>query len=823
MPVSKKPYRNYKKIKNAPIEEPNTTVNPDGTITLDLTEPATALGLGEAEKPSKAFYDNLVEEIPEEDAIKLAETVIENTEAAERSRTDWLRTIQLGLDLLGVKVEEKSTPFEGACSAQHPLLMESAVKFQSKASNELLPANGPAKTKIMGDVTIEKEQRGNRVKNFMNYQLTEEMTEFYPDSERLLLSVALIGSAFKKTYYNAHLERPCSEFVPGDQLIVLNSAPDLERADHYTHVIYKSDYQIEQDCADGFYTKPASGLGVPQTPKLTDVQKKSHELMGITVGLGEREKVYTLYEHHVMMHIPALDAKDNKEYKLASPYIITVDLGSRRVIGLRRGWKEGDAKRRKRKIFTHYGFVPSFNFYHFGFLHLLGNLQLTLTSCLRSLVDAGQFATLQGGFKLKGVRIVDDGQPVHPGQFKEIETAVMDINKAIMPLPFKEPSNVLLQMLQFIDVKGQKFADSTEQVIQDSSNYGPVGTTMALLEASTKFFSAIHKRLHASLKNELQIVAAINAEYLTPDHPYNVDNESMRITAEDFGPSVAVIPVSDPNISSSAHRMAKAQSLYEMALRTPEIHDMREVMKHVYVNMDYLNIDKILPTPEEAQQADPVTDLQMAVQGKPIKAFPGQDHTSHVMLKQAFLSDPMSGNNPLMQKVAIQVQANVQEHMMMQFIEQAQAMAQMSGQGAQNPEQATAMAAQQVVQMNIQKLQAQAAENQGKSVKDQATMLLAQAEMIDTQTAAKKVEYDAQLKATELALKGEELEIKREAIGAKSVDMDKKIAAEKDKLMATKGMDFMAEGMKQGFELKKEKALIEHEAAHAPKPAPKKT
>ena len=796
--------------------EATTIANSDGTFTVDFSEPSET-GLGSYSNEPKSFYANLVDDLTEDEKMRLADLVLANVASDENSRSDWMKTIEFGMDLLGVKVEDKNVPFEGACSAQHPLLMESAVKFQSKASNELLPSNGPVKTRIMGDVTLEREQQANRVKNHMNYQITQEMTEFYTDSERMLLYVPLVGSGFKKTYYNAHLERPCSEFVPADQFIVPNSSSDLYRADRYTHVLYKTDYELDADCNAGLYTKPEE-LGIPTEPKLTPVQKKTHELIGIKVGLGERDKVYTLYEQHINIFVEGIDEVTKKgvhKYKLASPYIITVDAGSGRILGLRRNWKEGDSKRKKKCPFSHFSFVPSFNFYGFGFLHLLGNLQLSLTAALRSLVDAGQFATLQGGFKLKGVRIVDDGQPIYPGQFKELETSVQDINKALMVMPFKEPSNVLYQMLQFLDVKGQKFADSTEQVIADSTNYGPVGTTMALLEASNKFFSAIHKRLHNALDNELKIIAQINSETLPDDLEYNIENFTMRVTREDYDSRVDVIPVSDPNTASSAQRMTKAQTMYEFAMRAPELHDMREVLKHVYTNMDFTNIDKILPKPEEAQQEDPMTDIQMAVQGKPIKAFPGQDHKAHIALKQAFLQDPMSGQNPMMQKAAIAIQANVQEHMLLNFAEQTQAMMQQSGQ--EPSEQAMAQAATQVAQMNIQNLQNQI-EQAKQSPKDQATLLLAQAEIMDSQTQQRKQIHTENKDKAELALKAKNLQLAAIKEANRAKETDKKIKAQKDMLVTTKGLDSMIAGVTQGYELKTKKDLIEHQAKHTPKP-----
>ncbi len=666
------------------------TVNPDGTATVDLSEDQET-EQQEALEQEEAFSDNLVSKLRELDPERLAKVAtiaLDAVESDEMARKDWLKTIEFGLELTGTKVEEKNIPFEGACSAQHPLLMESAVKFQSKASNELLPASGPVKTQVLGDITVEKEAQANRVKAHMNYQILEEMTEFYTDSEKMLLYVPLVGSGFKKTYYDSHLERPVSEFIPADRFIVPNAASDLFRADRYTHILYKTANELEADFAAGLYEKPPEGVLTPQSPKLNIVQTKINKTIGIQVGLGDGDRVYTLYEQHTNLYIEGLDDEDDtrdpdKKFKLASPYIITVDAHSRQVIGIRRNWKAEDKKRKKKVLFTHFEFVPSFGFYGFGFLHLLGNLQLSLTSCLRSLIDSGQFANLQGGFKLKGVRIADDGSPINPGQFKDIETAVMDINKAIMTLPFKEPSQTLFQMLQFVDTKGQKFADSTEQVVADSTNYGPVGTTLALLDASTKFFSAIHKRLHASLKNELKIIAEINSETLPDDMEYNVTNQTMKISKADYGPTVAVIPVSDPNIPSNAHRMAKAQTMLQIAQTSPQLHDMREVLKHVYTNMDFVNVDKILPQPQQAQPQDPITDLQAAQAGTPIKAFPGQDHKAHIAIKQAFIQDPMSGQNPMMQKISTVVQANVQEHMMLQFVEQVQAQAQMDTQQQQ--------------------------------------------------------------------------------------------------------------------------------------------
>jgi hypothetical protein len=674
--------------------------------------------------------------------------------------------------------------------------MENAVKFQSKASAELLPSDGPVETKVFGETSVERENQAIRIKNHMNYQILEEMSEYYPDTEKMLLYISLIGSGFKKVYYDDNLERPVCEFVPADQFIVPNNASDLQRAPYFAHKLYVSKHELNDMFARGFYERPES-LGEPQKPKLSAVQEKASKLEGMEVSLGNEDKVYTLYEMHCHLHIESLNGDNDeregsKEYELASPYIITVEEDSQKVLGIRRNWKESDEKRNKLIRFSHYGFVPGFGFYCYGLIHLLGNLQLSLTSSLRSLVDAGQFANLQGGFKLKGVRVVDNDDPIAPGEFKEIEAGVQDINKAIMRLPFGEPSQVLYQMLEFLDRKGQQFADQTQAVVADSTNYGPVGTTMALLDASTKFFSAVHKRLHAAQKHELRLIAQINAETLKEDSKYNTSNPTMAVTKKDYDSRVDVVPVSDPNISSNAQRITKAQAVFEMARQAPEQFDMREILKHVLVNMDYDNVEKLLPEPEQAQPQDPLTDIQLAVNGKPIKAFEGQDHQSHVQLKQAFLSDPYSGGSQILASARAILEANIQEHLFMQFKEQVQAT------GAEGGE---AQAAQQVAQMNAQKAQAEAeqAAQQGDKT-DEAAMLLAEAEMINAQSDHMKEQFDIKHKIAQYELDKEKLELEKLKEIGKMIALDAKIAGDIEKLIVTKGLDAQLDIMKDSLE-----------------------
>jgi len=773
----------------------------NGSIVVDLSVLEDGV---DGEYMESEFYDNLVTQLSPEELARIGSLVKSNFELHKQSRSEWETMITQGTSLLGIKLEEKNTPFRGACSAQHPLLMESAVKFQSKASNELLPASGPAKSKILGEVTVEKEQQANKVTNHLNYQLTEEMTEFYTDTERLLLYLPLFGTAFKKAYYSTYLGRPVSEFVPGDQLVVPNNAPDLYRADCYTHILYKSHNQLEEDFNSGFYERPELGLAKPSSLQVTDIQQALNTAQGVDVSFaqGDYNTTYTLYEQHIetclyKKNLDCFDPWDGES--LASPYVITVNATTGEVLGVRRNWKEEDKKRIKKVPFVPYQFVPGFGFYGLGFLHLLGNLQLTLTASMRSLVDAGQFATLQGGFKLKGVRIVDDGEPISPGQFKEIDSSIMDINKSIMQLPFKEPSQTLFAMLQYLTSAGQKFADATEQVIGDATNYGPVGTTLALLDASTKFFSAIHKRLHNSLKTELRIIAGLNGETLQDDIPYNKKAGNLAVQRKDYDDTIDITPVSDPNISSNAHRMAKAQTIMQVAMQAPELHDMREVLKLYYTSVDFGNIDKIMPMPEEAQQNDPMTDIQMAVQGKPIKAFPGQDHKSHIAIKHAFLNDPMSGKNPVMQKAAFALNANIQEHMMLGFIEQVNAQQQAMQQQGQGmtPEQAVVAAAEQVAAMNQKKLQ-QELEASQQNARDHAAMLLAQAELMDSETQQRRQKFEEMFKVAQLDLDTQELDMRKYEVATRAKQFNDKLKADMDKLVTTKGIESMVDAMKQG-------------------------
>ena len=667
------------------VDESKATfeLDDDGGVLVDFTE-ETTIEMG-AEDSVGEWYRNMRDDLEEDELQDIARTLYDNYEADKESRHEWESMFERGFDLLGLKIEEASEPFEGACTAVHPLLIESAVKFQSKASQELFPPNGPVKAQILGKHTLEKENQAMRVQNFMNYQLTEQMPEYFDEFERMLFHLPLIGSSFKKLYYDASFKRPVSEFIPIDQFYVSYNASNLRNADRYTHVIYKSPVDLYREIKAEMYADvdlPEAGMINP-----TAFSEKMDTIIGLSPS-SDSDPQYVLLEQHCY-----LDINDpNSEEGESLPYIVTIEEQSKQVLSIRRNYDKDDPTKQKKVHFVHYRFVPGFGFYGLGLMHFLGNLTMSATAAMRALIDAGQFANLPGGFKAKGVRMVGNNEPIAPGEFKEVEATGIDLNKAIISLPYKEPSSTLYQMLQFVTAAGQKFADSTEQIVSDAASYGPVGTTMALLEASSKFFTAIHKRLHKSQRDEFKILASIDKDYLPQEYPYEVPLAERSIYQTDFDGKIDVIPVSDPNIPSNAHRMMLANMALQMAQQSPPGMFNTEALNRTILSAANMpNLDEILPPKPEAKPLDPVSDIMAAVKGIPIAAFPGQNHDAHIQVKMAYLQDPMNGANPIMQRVQPVLQANIQEHSVMKYQEQVNGMAQqelgtVAPESAQKPE-----------------------------------------------------------------------------------------------------------------------------------------
>ena len=611
--------------------------------------------------PEFGFYDNLCGGfLSEEDVERIGSMVMDSYEADKESRSEWESMFEKGFELLGLKLNTTSEPFQGACTAVHPLLIESAVKFQSKASEELFPPQGPVKAQIIGVPSAEKEEQSYRVQTFMNYQLTEVMPEYFDEFERMLFHLPLVGSAFKKIYYDPASDRPVSEFVPVDQFYVSYNATDLRRADRYTHIIYMTPHELQKQMMSGMYRDV--DLSDPGAFEPSSMSQTINSIMGIEFN-AEYDKQYTLLEQHLYLE---LDGDD-----FPSPYIVTIEKDSGKVLSIRRNWNEGDPTCEKKMFFTHYKYVPGFGFYGLGLIHFLGNLTMSATLAMRSLLDAGQFANLPGGFKARGIRIVGGDDPIAPGEFREVEATGMDLNKAIVPLPYKEPSQTLYQLLGFITQAGQKFADSTDAVVADSTNYGPVGTTLALIEASAKLFSAIHKRLHKSQKDELRILARLNYEFLPDERMVlPIPGMDLPIFRSDFDGRVDIIPVSDPNIPSQAHRLAQAQMLLQISAQTPPgTYNMREVHRSLLSAAGITDPNRFLSPEKQPQPQDPVSDVIAASKGMPIAAFPGQDHQAYITVFSSFLQDPTLGQNKALQSIGPLLQAAIRDHMMMQYQE----------------------------------------------------------------------------------------------------------------------------------------------------------
>ncbi len=772
------------------IENDNNTettfeVSEDGGIIVNFDQ-STEI---EEEVSAEEWYSNIAENIHEEDLTFIANEVLDTFQADKDSRGDWESMFERGFDLLGLKLEDASEPFEGACTAVHPLLIESAVKFQAKASQELFPSGGPVKSQILGTQSVQKQEQANRVQNFMNYQLTEQMPEYFDEMERMLFHLPLIGSAFKKVYYDANLKRPVAEFIPIDQFYVSYNASDLRKADRYTHIIYKNPIDMYKDLESGIY----SNIELPEAtnPNPSSFATKMDTILGLS-PTSDSDPQYVLLEQHVQLDIPDSETEEGQ----FAPYIVTVEEQSRQILSIRRNYEPNDPNKEKRIHFVHYRFVPGFGFYGLGLIHFLGNLTMTATAAMRNLVDAGQFSNLPGGFKAKGVRMVGDNDPIAPGEFKEVEATGIDLSKAIIPLPYKEPSSTLYNMLQFVTTAGQKFADSTEQIVSDAASYGPVGTTMALIEASSKFFSGIHKRLHKAQRNEFKIIAQIDYDYLPVEYPYDVPNESRTIFKKDFDGAVDVVPVSDPNIPSNAHRMMLANMALQMAQQSPPGMFNLEALNRTILNAANMpNMEEILPPEPKPQPMDPVSDITAATKGLPIAAFPGQNHDAHIQVKMAYLQDPMNGANPIMQRLRPVLEANVQEHSIMKYQEQMSGvtavMVEQLPQAQNNPtaiEAVMAAAAQDVLNANMAATQAQSPEQQ-----------MVALEQARVEVEKEKLKLDAVTENAEMAINMQELELKRQQqmidaqqAGINILAREEKATADRTSKEALKQLDVMA-------------------------------
>ena len=619
-----------------------------------------------SQEQGESHFDNLAELLPEETLNPLGSELAQNYQEYKSSRKDWETSYAKGLDLLGFKYETPSQPFQGASGATHPVLSEAVTQFQALAYKELLPADGPVRTRVIGAQTPQKNDQASRVKEFMNYQLMDVMKEYEPEFDQMLFYLPLSGSAFKKVYYDDLLGRTVSKFVPADDLIVPYNASSLEDAEAVIHRIKISENDLRKQQVAGFYRD----IELPRPfNQETEVEKKERMLEGTKRTFNE--DIYTLLEFHINLDLEGFEDRgpDGAETGIKLPYIVTVEEGSREILSIRRNYEIADPKKQKIPYFVHFKFLPGLGFYGFGLIHMIGGLSRTATTALRSLLDAGTLSNLPAGFKMRGIRIRDDAQSIQPGEFRDVDAPGGNIKDSFMTLPFKEPSATLLQLMGVVVSAGQRFASIADLQVGEGNQQAAVGTTVALLERGSRTMSAIHKRIYAALKNEFKLMTRVFKLYLPNEYPYDVVGGQRMIKQTDFDDKIDIIPVADPNIFSQAQRISIAQTELQLASSNPQLHNLYAAYRNMYEALGVKNIDAVLKPPARPMPMDPAVEHIQALGGKPFQAFKGQDHQAHITAHLNFMSTNMARNNPV---VMASLQKNIFEHISLMALEQVE-------------------------------------------------------------------------------------------------------------------------------------------------------
>ena len=746
----------------------------------------------EVEVGTAGFDANLADEMPEGDLQEVADDILDMIRIDKNSRKDWERTYKEGLELLGLRIDDRTEPWDGACGVYHPILSESVVKFQSETIIETFPPNGPVKTKIIGKVTREKEQAAARVKDDMNYELTEKMVEYRSEHERLLWSLPIAGSAFKKVYFDPVLGRPMAMFVPAEDIIVPYGASDLISAPRIAHRMKKTPNQLRKLQVSGFYRD----IDISEPSRETnELQEQKDEETGMSYSEDDR---YLIYEVHIDYDLPGFEDDDG----IALPYVITI-VSSGEVLSIRRNYLEDDPAREKRLHFSHYNYIPGFGFYGFGLIHLVGGFAKSATSILRQLVDAGTLSNLPGGFKSKDLRVKGDDTPIAPGEWRDVDVTGVTIKDSIVPLPYKEPSRTLYELLGTIVTEGRKFASVADLKVGDMSNQAPVGTTLAILERALKVMSAVQARVHAAMKIEFKLISALVRDYTPSVYLYEVDGP-QRAKQSDYD-TTEIIPVSDPNASTMAQRVVQYQAALQLAQSAPQLYDLGELHRQMLEVLGIRNVDKILPLTDDFKPKDPVSENMDIMTGKPAKAFLYQDHTAHIQVHSTAAQDPkiqqIIGQSPNAGAIQGALMAHIAEHVAFQYRIEIE---KMMGVPLPHPDEelpedievelsrAVAMAAEKL----LQKDQAEAQMMQNKALQEDPVVQMQQKEVAikeaEVQRKVQKDQTDAALKAENMRLVDErdrmriqsQEEIAGAQIGAKIGDAEMKQETEGAKLGA---------------------------------------
>lgn len=750
--------------------------NPEGVM---ISGDDFEIEIEKDEKEDDDFDVNLAEEMDEKELTMLAGDLLGDYTDDVNSRKDWMQTYVDGLELLGLKIEERMDPWPGACGVYHPLLSEALVKFQAETVMAILPAAGPVKTQIIGKETPEKKDSAERVKNDMNYQIMDIMTEFRPETERMLWGLGLSGNAFKKVYFDPAMNRQTSVFVPAEDLVVPYGAANLQTSPRVTHVMRKTENELKRLQVAGFYRDVE--LGQPST-SMDEVEKKIAEKLGFNATSDDR---YKLLEMQVDLDLPGYEDEDG----IALPYIVTIEQGTQTVLSIRRNWRPEDETRQKRNHFVHYGYVPGFGFYCFGLIHLVGAFAKSGTSLIRQLVDAGTLSNLPGGFKTRGLRVKGDDTPISPAEFRDVDVPSGTIKDNIMTLPYKEPSQVLLALLNQIVEEGRRFASAADLKVSDMSANAPVGTTLALLERQLKTMSAVQARIHYSFKQELQLIRDIIRDYTPSEYPYEPEEGTSLAKQSDYD-NVDVIPVSDPNASTMSQKVVQYQAALQLAQGAPQLYDLPQLHRQMLDVLGIKDAQKLVPLPEDQKPEDPISENMNALKGKPMKAFIYQDHDAHITVHMNMIQDPkimaMIGQSPMAQQLQGAIMAHIADHLGYKYRKdvEMQMGVPLPPPGEELPEEAEVQLSQLVAQASTQLLQqnkSQAAQQQAQQMAQDPIVQMQQQELQlkaqDVQRKIKKDQTDAQLKAAQIKVEQERVAAQeRQAQNSLAVKMTKDMA-----------------------------------------------
>ena len=766
------------------IEDPESVeIGIDGMPILEIKR----------EKPSdEDFPANLAEYMDERELQSLAAQLTGDFEDDIGSRKDWMQTYVDGLELLGMKIEERSEPWEGACGVYHPLLSEALVKFQAETMMETFPAAGPVKTEIIGKETPEKKAAAERVKNDMNYQLTDVMKEYRPEHERLLWGLGLSGNAFKKVYYDPNLERQVSIFVPAEDIVVPYGASNLESAERVTHVMRKTKNELIKLQSAGFYCDV--DLGDPVN-SLDEVEKKIAEKMGFRATSDDRFK---LLEMHVNLDLPGYEHtdRDGEKTGIALPYVVTIEKGTQSVLAIRRNWESEDETHQKRNHFVHYGYVPGFGFYCFGLIHLIGAFAKSGTSILRQLVDAGTLANLPGGFKTRGLRVKGDDTPIAPGEFRDVDVPSGTMRDNILPLPYKEPSQTLYQLMNQIVDEGRRFASAADMKVSDMSANSPVGTTLAILERTLKVMSAVQARVHYAMKQEFRLLKNIIADFTPDEYSYEPEEGSRMAKRSDYD-MVTVIPVSDPNAATMSQKVVQYQAALQLAQQAPQLYDLPVLHRQMLEVLGIKNYQKLVPMADDKKPADPVTENQNVLSMKPVKAFLYQDHPAHIQVHMAAMQDPkimeLVGQSPMAQAIGAAMQAHIAEHLGFEYRKQ---MEKQMGVDLPTTNEINEDGIPEAIEVRVSQLAAQAA---------QQLLQQNQKEAQDKKNAQTQQDPLVQMQQQELQIKQEELQLKKQKLQVDAASKADQLKIEEARIAAQKEIA----GMQVGAKTAKDKAQQE--------------